>query len=109
MKNFVQEGGSIDVTLAATIVSGACLLVGSLFGVASKSGVSGDTIAIKVTGVFDLTYGVNAAVAVGDLIYWDDTGKTVTKTASSNKKIGYATKAAAANDATCRVRLVPNV
>lgn len=109
MKNYVQDGDVIDITLGATIASGAGLLTGALFGVATKSGVSGDVVGVRTRGVFDLTYGVNAAVAVGDTIYWDNSAKTVTKTSSGNTKIGVAVKAALANAATCRVRLVPTI
>lgn len=109
MKNFIQEGRVIDVVLAANILSGAALLVGQMFGVAQKAGSTGDTVGLLTEGVFDLTYGVAATVAVGDLIYWDDAAKTVTKTATGNKKIGYAVEAAASSAATLRVRLVPTI
>ena len=109
MKNFIQQGLVIDIVLAANIASGAGLLTGQLFGVAVEAGVTGDTIGVQTEGVFDLTYGVAATAAVGDLIYWDDTAKTVTKTASTNKKIGICVKAAASAAATMRVKLVPTI
>jgi len=43
--------------------------------------------------------------AVGDKVYWDDTNKYLTSTATSNKWVGIATKAALAADATVRLRL----
>jgi predicted RecA/RadA family phage recombinase len=109
MKNFVQDGVTLPVTLAVAIASGAGLLVGQLFGVAVKDGAIGETINIQTEGVFDLKYTVAATAAVGDLIYWDDAAKNVTKTASSNKKIGICVQAAASADATMRVKLVPTI
>lgn len=109
MKNYIQDGNVIDVVLAAIIVSGAALKVGSLFGVAQKSGAIGETVGLVTTGVFDLPYGVAATVSVGDLIYWDDTAKTVTKTSSGNTKVGIAVQAAASADPTLRVKLVPTI
>lgn len=109
MKNYIQDGKVIDITLAATIASGAALLIGTVLGVAQKSGNVGDTVGFLTEGVFDLPYGVNAAITVGALMYWDDTAKGVTKTTTSNTKCGVAVKAAAANAATVRVRLVPTL
>ena len=109
MKNHIQNGAVIDLVLAGSILSGGCLLVGQLFGVAQKGGVTGDTVGLATEGVFDLPYGVAATVAVGDLIYWDDTAKNVTKTASTNKKVGYAVSSAASAAPLLRVRLVPTI
>lgn len=109
MKNYIQQGLVIDVVLAATIASGAALLVGKLFGVAQKAGAIGETVGLVTEGVFDLPYGVAATVAVGDLVYWDDTAKTVTKTATSNTKVGVAVLAAASADPTLRVKLIPTI
>jgi predicted RecA/RadA family phage recombinase len=109
MKNFIQDGLVIDIVLAADIVSGAGVLTGQLFGVAVRSGVTGAVVGVQTEGVFDLKYTVAAAAAVGDLIYWDDAAKNVTKTAASNKKIGICVKAAASADATMRVKLIPTI
>lgn len=109
MKNYVQKGDVVDVTVGADIASGVALKVGSLFGVTQKAAKSGETVGLVREGVFDLPYGVAATAAVGDLIYWDDTGKTVTKTSSGNTKVGICMKAAASADATMRVLLVPTI
>lgn len=105
MKNFVQQGDTLDLTLAADVASGGVTVQGSIVGVAAKAGKAGETVAHKTTGVFDLPYGVNAAVAAGDKIYWD--GAKVTKTVGTNTLIGHATEARLANAVTARVKLVP--
>lgn len=109
MKNYVQQGDVLDLAAPYDVASGAGFLIGQIFAVATAAALSTKPVEGKTTGVFDLKYTVAATAAVGDLIYWDDTAKNVTKTASSNKKIGYCVKAAASADATMRVRLVPTI
>jgi len=81
--------------------------VGSIFGVAAADYASGGEGEFQVEGVFDLTRetGASTAWSAGDLIYWDDINKRTTKTATGNKLIGVAVRAAADGDATGRVRL----
>lgn len=105
MKNFVSEGTYIDVTLAGTVSSGDGQLFGSMFGVASKAGVSGDIIALAVEGVFDLPKAATVTPGVGAKVYWDNSAKNVTTVTTSNTLIGVAVVAALAGDATVRVRL----
>lgn len=109
MKNFIQHGDVLDLIAPYDVASGAGFLIGQLFAVATAAALSAKPVEGKTTGVFDLKYTVAATAAVGDLIYWDDTAKNVTKTASSNKKIGYCVQAAASAAPTMRVRLVPTI
>lgn len=109
MKNFVQHGDVLDLTAPYNVTSGDGFLVGShIFAVAEVTALSGAPVRGKTTGVFDLKYGVAAVVAVGAKLYWDDTNKNVTGTASTNKLIGTCVKAAASGDALIRVKLIPN-
>lgn len=48
------------------------------------------------------------ALAAGAVVYWDDTAKNVTATATANTKAGIVLKAAASGDATCVVMLGEN-
>lgn len=109
MKNFVQDGHVITVTLAADIASGAGLLSGSVFGVASHAGVNGGALELQLVGVFDMVKSTDAGSAVTALgpVYWDDTAKKVTgdDATGSNKLIGVALAAAADGVAEARVRL----
>jgi predicted RecA/RadA family phage recombinase len=104
MKNFVQNGKTIEVTLAAAILSGAAMLIGALVGVAVTSGGIGDVVAFELEGVFTLPKAVGA-VSQGAVLYWDDTAKNVTTTASGNTKIGHAWASALSGDATIDVKL----
>lgn len=107
MKNFVQDGKIINVTLAADLASGAALVVGAMVGVAVAGGKNGDTnVAVQLFGVFTLNKAAGA-VSQGAILYWDDTAKNVTTNSNSgaNLKIGYAWAAALTGDATIPVTL----
>lgn len=105
MRNYVQAGRQVSVPAPYDVVSGQGVLVGSLFGVAVHAAASGAAVEIVLEDVFDLAKATGAAWAVGARIYWDDTNKLCTTTASTNKLVGVAL-AAAASDATLgRVRL----
>ena len=104
MFNFVQDGDTIAVVAPYTVVSGAGLQSGALFGVACDDITSGATGQIKKRGVFDLAK-ATGAVAVGDQINWDDSAKVVTTVTAGNKRIGVAIAAALSADTTARVLL----
>lgn len=105
MKNFVQPGDTLTLVAPYAVAAGAGLLVGSIFGVAGTTAASGANVEADVTGVFDLAKAAGAAWTQGARIYWDDTAKNCTTTASTNKLIGVATQAAALADVIGRVRL----
>lgn len=105
MKTFVQPGEQISVTAPAAVASGVGVLVGSLFGVSAHSAASGAAVEIATRGVYTLAKATGAAWTQGARIYWDDTAKNCTTTASTNKLIGVATAAAASGDTTGNVLL----
>lgn len=107
MKNYVQPGQTLTVAAPYAVASGAGVLVGSLFGVASTAVGSGADVEIVTEGVFDLPKVGSQAWSVGARVYWDDTNKHCTTTASTNKLIGVAVAAvgSGAGETTGRVRL----
>lgn len=110
MRNFVQPGDTLDmVAPSGGVVSGAGVLIGAVFGVPVVSAAQGETFALQVTGVFDLTAATGAGTdfAAGVKLYWDNTAKVVTKVATDNTFIGHALAAKATGGAVARVRLVP--
>lgn len=105
MKNFVQCGDTITaIAPTGGVNSGDGMLFGTLFGVAAYTAAAGAEVELAVEGVFNLTK-ASGAITAGALVYWDDTAKDVTTTATSNTLIGAAILAAASGDATARVRL----
>ena len=105
MKNFVQPGNSINVTAPYAVSSGQGVLVGGLFGIAAIDAAISTTLEIQTEGVFDLTKEPALAIAAGVRVFWDNTNRRITATATGNFQVGIATQAALAADATVRVWL----
>ena len=102
---FAHEGAAIDFTPGTDVSAGDVIVQGDLVGVARldiKAGVLGT---LAVTGVFDFAKATNVAYTVGQILYWDDTNNIVTTTATGNKLVGKAVRAAATTDPTVRVRM----
>lgn len=105
--NFVQEGHTIDYTPAADVAAGDVVVQGDLVGIA-KLDIPANTLgALAVTGVFDIAKVAATAITAGAIAYWDAGNKVATNTSNSgaNKQLGKFIRAAAAADATARVRL----
>lgn len=105
MKNFIQPGQVVTLTAPYTVVSGAGLLVGSIFGVASNDALSGASVEARLEGVFQLAKLSSEVWTQGQLIYWDNTNKWCTNVASTNKLIGAAILPASNPSTTGTVRL----
>lgn len=107
MKNFVQPGNTITLTAPYAVASGDGLLVGSIFGIAAGDAALGEPVETALVGIFDLKKVASQAWSAGDKIYWDNTNKEATKTATANTLFGVATEAVAggAGDVIGRVRL----
>ena len=107
MRNYIQPGDSLAVVVpyAGGVTAGQGVLVGALFGVAAVDGAQNAVIEAATQGVFDLTKEPALAITAGARLFWDNTNRRVTTTATGNFSIGIATAAALAADATVRVRL----
>ena len=113
MKNYVQEGICLDLTApSGGVVSGLAYKIGSIICLASATVAEGYPFAGYVEGVYDVVAegaGSGQAWAEGDLIYWDDSAKKFTKTATANTKAGVATAAKLTAGVVGRIRLVPTI
>jgi predicted RecA/RadA family phage recombinase len=107
MSKFVHDGHVIDYTPAADTPAATVVLQGDLIGVTRTAIAAGQLGSLAVEGVFDFAKATAAGsgFTVGALAYWDNTNKVATKTATGNKLIGKAVRAAADADATVRIRL----
>lgn len=106
MKNFVQRGDVVTaIAPSGGVVSGQGCLVGSLFGIANYDAAEAKEVELSVAGVFDLAKVSAQEWTAGAPIYWDNTAKKATTTATDNTLIGVATLAAANPTAVGRVRL----
>ena len=103
MKNYIQPGDTIAATAPATVLSGAGVLIGSMFGVASNDAANGTEVLLKTTGVYDLPKQTGQAWTAGQLLYWS--GTNVTNVVSTNKLIGCAARAELSGATVGRIRL----
>lgn len=106
MKNYIQPGNMIPLTMAAIVKSGDPVMIGSIFGVAAIDGAIGESINCAVVGVYDLPK-ATGVVAQGAPIYWDASAKKVTTDddEGENPLIGAAILGALSGAPTARVRL----
>ena len=106
MKNFVMDGGTVTVLApSGGLFSGQGVVVGAIFGVSSYDAAEGDEAEIAVTGVFTLPKSAGV-IAEGAIVFWDDSGKTVSNvTGAGLFPIGTCIGGAADTDAACLVRL----
>lgn len=105
MKNWVQSGKTVDWVADATVNSGDFILCGSLFGVATISGVSGDTIPLRTGGIINYAKLNTEAWTFGAVVYWDATNSRFTTVSTSNTKVGVAAAATVNPSLTGLVRL----
>lgn len=105
MKNYVQPGETLTLTAPYDVASGGGFLVGALFAVACTSALSGAEVEGKTTGVFDITALNTDTGSIGTKMYWDNTNKRLTTTASGNTLVGALVAAKANGDTTARVKL----
>ena len=100
---------------ASSIAAGKGVLVGKLFGVAEND-IAATTAApaqgaeLRVRGVVNIAKAGSLAVAIGDTLYWDDSGKVVNKT-DTNKEVGVALTSTSngAGETTVNMLLVPTL
>lgn len=105
MKNYIQPGDTVNLLAPYDVASGAGLLAGTLFGVASGAALSGAEVEAKTTGVFTLPKLSAQAWTVGAAVFWDDSNKRCTTVSTDNTLIGKALAIAANPTATGVVRL----
>lgn len=106
MKNFIHEGQMVPVPApSGGVVSGAGVLVGSIFGVAAYTAAQGDPVELATVGVFDLPKVSGTAFTVGAPLFWDTTPGRLTTVAADGVLVGVATAAASSDAVIGRVRL----
>ena len=106
-KNYVQEGDVFDYANASgsTIISGTPVLIGARLGVALADIANGATGSVQVEGVFTIAKLGTDNVAAGALLYWDNTNKRLTATASGNTLAGFAVAAAGSGVASVNIKI----
>ncbi|WP_372624915.1 DUF2190 family protein [Falsiroseomonas sp.] len=108
MRNMLRpEARSIPMAVpyAGGILSGQGMLVGAFFGVAAMDAAQDATVECETRGEFDLAKDPTQAMTAGARVFWDNTNRRLTTTATGNFQVGIVTVAALAADTTVRVML----
>lgn len=106
MKNYLGRGVNLTVAAPADVSGGSVFFAGGVIGVYERDAKSGENVAIVTLGLFgSMPKDTAAAWVFGDKLYWDNTAKAFTKTATNNTLVGTAGAAAAQADATGVVKL----
>ena len=100
------EGKVIPFYLLDERVVGDVVPVGvSMVGIAVNSGLAGEKISLEIEKVWTIKAKDSEAIAVGDVVYWDDTAKEMTKVATDNTYAGRAMSAKGATAGTIDVKI----
>lgn len=102
---FVLTGDVLNHTAAADVTIGEVLLIGKRIAVALANIKLGETGAIRVKGVAIIAKASANVVAQGALLYWDDTAKQLTTTATANTLAGFAAADAGAGVTTVEISI----
>lgn len=91
MKGFIQDGEVITAPAPYAVASGGGVKIGAIVGVATISAAEGEDVTIKRRGVMKVAKAASQAwTAWTTKVYWDDTAKNFTSTATSNTLVGVA-------------------
>ncbi|MFA6280771.1 MAG: capsid cement protein [Bdellovibrionales bacterium] len=105
MRNFIQKGDVITVIAPTALLSGQGVLIGNLFGVATKATSVGGILELATQGVFTLPKAANIALDACARVSWDAANNQIVAPASGMAPVGVVTLAAANGTTSARVRL----
>ena len=104
MKNSVSTGSVITHTPSAAVSSGQMILIGTKVGVAVVDIAANASGSVQMTGVFTIAKAADN-VTQGAALYWNNTTKVLTTTASGNTYAGYAIDAAGSGVGTVNINI----
>jgi predicted RecA/RadA family phage recombinase len=105
-KNYIQPGRVLTVPApTGGAVSGAPILIGSLFGVAQHDAAQGQDLEILTEEVVELAKATPLAIDLGDRLFWNAGDGVLDKTATAQVCVGVAVLPAASADTVVRVKL----
>ena len=109
MNNYVQPGKTLDYTHTAVVASGVAVLIGTVLVIPGTNAGIGVPFPGTIDGVFNIVCATGTAWTMNTPVYWDDTNKRVTTTATGNTKIGMVAAPKVAAAAVGAVKLIPAV
>ena len=109
MKNYIQQGNVLTITLDKAVSAGELLVIGALPVVACESLPANTQGDYNLTGVYEFAALPAAVGKVGMRAYWDVTRQQVTAEATGHSLIGvfWSEKMAASTTATVRLSGMP--
>lgn len=100
-RTFVQPGNSLTLTApSGGVTASVPLLIGALLIVPHNTAAQGEPFEGERVGVHTLPKATSQAWTEGAKLYWDNTAKNITTTASGNTLVGVASAAAGSSDTT---------
>lgn len=107
MRNHIFRGIGLPLTApSGGVVSGVAIKIGALVVVPSTTAAEGETFNGDTEGCFELAAATSQTWSELALLYWDNTNKVFTTTASGNTKAGVAIAAKISAAATGQVKLI---
>lgn len=88
MKNFIGQGGTLEITADTDYSSGDVIAVSGLFGIAAGDIANGENGIINIAGIYELAKDSEQAWTAGAPLYW--TGTLASTTEEDNDFIGFA-------------------
>ena len=103
--NYIADGATVDWVATAAVESGDLVVIGNIVGVALDDIANGATGVVLISGVVKVPKQASLVVAQGDLLYCNETGGELDKTAASQTLAGTAYAAELAASTTVKVLL----
>lgn len=105
--NYKQAGDNLTlIAPSGGVVSGTAYLIGKIFGVAIIDAAATETFSMATKGVWTLPKAGSQAQTAGAYLYWDDTNKLLTTTASGNTLCAKCVVAAGSSDTTVVAKII---
>lgn len=110
---FDEDEGIVNIAAPSNVTAGDLVQLGRIRGVAMTTQLSGEQVALKVRGTFDIAKaGSEAFASVGLPVYCaiasDGVKTATTASGTTNVLIGVSMAVSAASPGTVRVRLMPS-
>jgi len=89
----IQEGAVVDYIATAVTVNGQVIKLPEQIGIAYDNAEVGETISLAIEGVFEMEAKTADAFEMGTPVFWDASGKKISKAGSAKAGIAVSVKA----------------
>lgn len=102
---YIQKGENIDYIAEVAVEYQQIIPFATRIGVAQAAAEAGETVAVTLTGVYDMKAD-NSVLSVGDEVFFDKVKGVITSTSGGDTvPAGMAVAAKSAGDDTARIRI----